>query len=77
MKKKLTSIMASIFEVDPSVINENTSPDSLETWDSINHMNLIQALEEQFEVNFSDKEVVDMMNFKVVELILKEKLPAK
>jgi acyl carrier protein len=74
MKEKITSIMASVFEVDPTAINENTSPDSLETWDSINHMNLVQALEEQFEINFTDEEIVDMMNYKLVELLVKEKL---
>jgi acyl carrier protein len=74
MNEKIINIMASVFEVDQSSINENTSPDSLDEWDSINHMNLILALEEQFEVSFTDEEIVDMMDYKLVELLVKEKL---
>jgi acyl carrier protein len=74
MKEKIISVMASVFEVDQSSINENTSPDSLEKWDSINHMNLVLALEEEFGVSFTDEEILDMMDFKLVELLVKEKL---
>jgi acyl carrier protein len=77
MKDRIISTMVSVFGVDQSSINEDASPDTIEKWDSINHMNLTLALEEEFSVNFTDDEMGDMMSYKLVELIIKEKLNNK
>ena len=49
MEQRIKNVMASIFKVDISEIDENISPDTLENWDSLGHMNLIVALEEEFD----------------------------
>ena len=77
MEEKIKEIMALIFKCDASVINDDTSPDNLEEWDSLRHINLVVALEEEFGVNFSEDEIVDMMNFKLMKIIIKEKVDAK
>ena len=77
MKDRIISTMASVFGVDQSSIDEDASPDSIEKWDSINHMNLTLALEEEFSINFTDDEIGDMMNYKLVELVIKEKINSK
>ena len=41
-------------------IDEGSSPDSIENWDSLHHMNLVLALEEEFDVEFSDEQVMKM-----------------
>lgn len=73
MESRIKSVMVSVFEVDSSQINNDTSPDTLESWDSLKHMNLILALEEEFGVEFDDDDIIDMINFKMIVLILKEK----
>lgn len=50
MEQRIKNVMASIFKVDISEIDENISPDTLENWDSLGHMNLIVALEEEFDI---------------------------
>ena len=42
-------------------------------WDSLKHMNLITALEEEFDVIFDDQEIVDSMNYALIVSILKFK----
>ncbi len=54
-------------------ITEDSSPDTVEKWDSLKHMNLILALEEEFDVQFSDDEVVEMLSVELILLTLKEK----
>ena len=65
MGKKVKEIMSNIFGVPISRINDESSPESLTEWDSIKHLNLIVALEEEFEVEFDD--------FEIAEIIAKKK----
>ena len=54
-------------------LNEDSSPDTVENWDSLKHMNLILALEEEFNITFSDEEIVEMLSVKIIVKTLKEK----
>lgn len=57
MKKKVYEIVASIMHVSAAEINDDSSPQTLSKWDSLNHMKLIMALEEIFNVEFSDTDI--------------------
>ena len=71
-KVKILDIMSSVFEVELSTLNEDSSIDSIENWDSIRHLNLILALEEEFNITIPDEEVGDLVNYKLIELIVNE-----
>ena len=58
--------MASVFEVPVNDINEDSSPDTIENWDSLRHMNLITVLEEEFDIRFNDDQIIEMLNFEQV-----------
>ncbi len=70
MKDQLKHIMADVLSVDPDSINENTTQDSLPRWDSLGHMNLCMALEEEFNTRFTDRQVVEMTSFEKVVAVL-------
>jgi len=65
--------MASVFEMDPENIKDDASPETIENWDSLKHMNLIVALEEEFQIEFEDEEILDMVNYKIIAVTLQEK----
>ena len=69
---KLKEVLANVFKVTVDMINEEASPDSIEEWDSLRHMNLVLALEENFDVELSDDQVVEILNFKLIKLVLNE-----
>ncbi|HXD91724.1 MAG TPA: acyl carrier protein [Bacteroidia bacterium] len=73
MEKRIKNVMASVFNVEVSEINDDTSPDSLEHWDSLRHMHLITGLEEEFETTFTEDEIVEMLNYKLIYDTLKNK----
>ena len=73
METKIKNIMASVFHCDESDINENSSPDTIEQWDSLRHMHLIVALEEEFGVTFKENEIIEMMSYSGVYTVLKGK----
>jgi acyl carrier protein len=74
MIDQIKELMASIFEVEVTYIGDDASPETIESWDSLKHMNLIVALEEEFNVQFTDEEMLQMLNFQLISLILNEKL---
>lgn len=66
--------MSEIFKIAESEIDENSSPDSLEKWDSLGHMKLVIALEEEFGVRFSHDDIVEMISFPLIKVALKKHL---
>lgn len=77
MKNKIINIMASVFEVSVDDINDDSSPDTIENWDSLRHMNLITVLEEEFDIRLNDEQITEMMNFNLVIYTVNEVLNSK
>ncbi|WP_028301811.1 acyl carrier protein [Oceanospirillum beijerinckii] len=74
MRDKIIAIIADVLEVEASDLSEQSSPSSIESWDSLKHMNIILALEEEFDVELDDEEITDMNSIALIILILSEKL---
>ena len=74
MEKKLKDIFSEVFKIKISEINDKYSPDNVEQWDSLKHTNLIIALEEAFNISFTPDEMIEMLNFKLIKIILTQKL---
>ena len=74
MESRIKNVMAAVFEIAIEEINEGSSPDSIDNWDSMNLMNLVVSLEEEFNIEFDDMDIVEMLNFKLIVEIIKEKL---
>jgi len=70
VEDRIKSIMSTVFEIPEEQIKDNSSPDTIESWDSLKHMNLIIALEEEFEVEFTDNEIFEMMNYSLIKSII-------
>jgi len=66
----LKQVMATMLNVDTSVINEDSSMDNIPSWDSLRHMNLVLALEEEFKVTIPDVDAVNITSYKLIKLVL-------
>lgn len=73
MKDKVFKIVSQIMEVPVEKLTEESSPDTVVKWDSLKHMNLILALEEEFGLQFSDENIVEMLSVQLIIKTLKEK----
>jgi acyl carrier protein len=71
-EQKLKEVLSRIFNVSLDTITEDASPDTIENWDSLRHMNLVLALEEEFGVEFTDDQVVEILSYKLIKIVLKE-----
>ncbi len=69
----LRGIAADIFQVAPKRINQYSSPETIESWDSLQHLNLILALEQRFGLEFEPEEMERMTSIDAILSILDEK----
>ncbi len=69
---KLRYVIASVFQIDAAAINEDSSVDSIEAWDSLTHLNLVLALEQEFDVSLTEEEAVEILNFALIKITLAE-----
>lgn len=74
LEPRIKEVMSSVFDIDVDVINEDSSQDSIEQWDSMKHLDLIVAIEEEFGITIPLEEVGNMINFKYIKLIIEEQL---
>lgn len=74
MEEKLRKIMSQILNLPESQIKSDSSPDDLLSWDSLNHMNLVLAIEQSFDLRFDDEEIVQMLSFEIILETIKGKI---
>ena len=74
MEDKIRNIMHAVFGIETKSIDQNSTSESIENWDSLHHMNLIFALEEEFSLVFDEEEIIEMTSFSKVCNIVAEKV---
>jgi acyl carrier protein len=72
MEDRIKNVMSAVFEIPADQICNESSSDTIATWDSLKHMNLIIALEEEFNISIPDHEVGNMLNFELIFHIINE-----
>ena len=72
VKIKIKQVMSAVFEIPVESIVDDASSDNIENWDSLRHLNLILALEEEFGVSIPDDEVGNLVNYKLIEITINE-----
>lgn len=70
MEEQIKTVLASVLGIDASDINSDSSSESIEVWDSLKHMNLIVAIEDEFDVEIDDDDVPKMLSVKgIIEVV--------
>ena len=71
MSEKLYNIISKVFSVPISEINDESNPETIESWDSFNGLILVDELESNFNVKFLVSEIIDVKNVKDIKRHLK------
>jgi len=75
MKEKVFHVVSQVLGVHIDELSEDSSPETIQTWDSLKHMNLVLALEEEFGVRFSDEKIIQMLSVGLITEAVQELLP--
>ena len=73
MDTKLNQLIAAILHIPLNGVVDQLAMSEVETWDSLQHMNLIASLEQEFGVEFTFEEIVSMQSVAVIKNVLRGK----
>jgi len=62
INEQLTNVFRGVFGDDTITLNDQTTADQIEGWDSMSHINLIIAIEIAFKIEFSNEEIRSFNN---------------
>jgi acyl carrier protein len=66
VEQKIKAIMANVFKIDINEINEETSADNIDQWTSLEHVDFLVNLQKEFDIEFTDSQIVEMLSYKSV-----------
>lgn len=70
---RLTEIFKDVFDDDCIVLSDVTTAADIEDWDSLSHISLLSAIEDEFDVRFSMGQTVSMKNVgEMVDFLISE-----
>jgi acyl carrier protein len=72
--ERVRGIVADVLRVPTDQISRQSSPGTLTTWDSVQHLNLILALEQEFTLQFEPEEMDEMSSIDHILAVLARKL---
>lgn len=62
----LRRIISEIFEISIDQISNDFDSKNSDVWDSMNHINLVISVEEEFEIEIEEDKILDLMSFKAM-----------
>ena len=60
--EKLNEVFRDVFEDDDITVEDATTAADVDGWDSLEHINLINAVEQEFDIKFNMGQIVSMKN---------------
>jgi len=72
--EQVREIVSDIFQIAIEQVNLDSSPETIEAWESIQHLNLVLALEQEFGVSFSPEEMATMLSVEAISQLVSEKM---
>jgi acyl carrier protein len=70
---QVQEVAADIFDVPLEQIGGESSPQTIASWDSLQHLNLVLALEDKFETEFAPEEIEQMLKIEAIVRLVREK----
>jgi acyl carrier protein len=57
ISERVRAIASDVLTIEPGLLTDESSPEDFDAWDSVQHLSLVLALEEQFRVQFEPEEI--------------------
>jgi acyl carrier protein len=69
---RLSRTIAQVFDVSTDEISDDSSPETISSWDSFGHLDLVMALESEFRVDISADDALAMRNVGLIRAVLRK-----
>ena len=67
---RIHRVVSDVFGVATDSIDDDSSPDTIESWDSMFHLNLILALEAEFGVSLVPEDAMELLSVGLIRNVL-------
>ncbi len=74
--QQVRNIASDILGIPADKITAESSPETIESWDSVQHLNLVLALEEKFGVQLEPEDIEQMKNIGAVATLVEKRQSA-
>jgi acyl carrier protein len=74
LRPRIVRTVSAVLGVPVDRIDDDTSPDTVTTWDSMLHLQLVLALEQEFGLQFEVEEIEAMQRVGVIAALLEARL---
>ena len=70
--ERIKEVLSAVIDVPIEQISDNASMDDIESWDSLAQMNLVIALEDEFQLVIPDEEVGTLISIQLILSLVNE-----
>ena len=74
MKEQIKTTMSNVLGVDIKDIDTHSNRESIPGWDSLKHMNLVIALEGEFNIRFTNTEITNLISYDYIVQLITNKI---
>ncbi len=73
IEQRVKELMSDILGLNPDEIEASTSMDNVAAWDSLNHINLCLAMEQEFGIALEVEEIESMLSYcDILDIVLQK-----
>ena len=72
--EQVRQVVSDVFVVPMEQVGETSSPDTIAAWDSMQHLNLVLAVEERFQLQFTPEEMEQMRNVREIVALVESRM---
>ena len=73
VQERIKAVFAQVFQVDPAALPAEVSPADIAAWDSFGHLALVEALQQEFKIEFKLEDIAQMDKLSAIEEILRRR----
>ena len=66
-------IVAELFDLDAAAVDAALTPEDVELWDSMNHLRLVSAVEEEFQIKLSMQEIESIRSLGMLQALIEQR----
>lgn len=71
---RLKEVLGGIFDLSPAEIQDDTGPEKVGLWDSLNHLRMATEIERVFCIRLTGKEIRAMVTYSKIREIVRQHL---
>ena len=75
--QRVINVMSAVLNITPEQITPDATQDTYEGWDSMKQLDMVVALEEEFDIFIPEEEIATLLSQSLISVVVNECIDAK